>query len=72
MMKLVRPCIMASMPLWMSASVRVSTDAGGFVHDEDLRVREHRARQADELLLPDREQHAAFAHLFVVALLEAG
>ena len=37
--------------------------AGRLVHDEDLRLGQHRARQADELLLPDGEQVAALAHL---------
>ena len=41
------------------------------VHDEDVRLGQHGPRQADQLLLARREQHAALAHLLVVPLLEA-
>jgi hypothetical protein len=45
--------------------------AGSLVHDEDLRVGQHGARQADELLLAGGEQVAALAHLLLVALFQA-
>ena len=37
--------------------------AGGFVEDEDARVSEHRAGEADELALAEREVDALFADL---------
>ena len=44
--------------------------AGRLVHDEDLRLGQHRSRQTDQLLLTDRKQVAAFAHLFSIFLFQ--
>ena len=40
------------------------------VEDQDARVGEQRARERDELALPEREAEAALAELGVVAVLE--
>src|SRR5581483_1372887 len=41
------------------------------VEDEDARVGEQRARERDELALPEREAEAALAELCLVPVLEA-
>ena len=43
---------------------------GRLVEDEDPRVGEQRAREGDELALPEREPDAALAELGLVAVLE--
>ena len=64
MTKLVRPLHQGFHPLLDQRLGQRIHRAGGFIHDEDLRVGQDRPRQADQLLLPGRKQVAAFADFF--------
>ena len=55
MTKAVRSSRSRDIARWMSSSVRVSTDRGRLVEDEQARIGEERARDGDELPLADAE-----------------
>ena len=71
MTKLVRLAISRSSASWMSFSVRRIHAGGGFVQNQNRRVLQQGARDADALLFADAQLHAAFADSRIVILAAA-